>query len=158
MSTVLELTKTAHKTHIQEVKQASSVLLEHFNLNKFYYYKVTNSGRFFLFEDNLDVVESLESQHVVQKYPPWCHPKHHQNKFLIGKTSEDPFFTGLEETRNTFLQSNFNLWIRFIQKTDNAVEVAGFHSPQSDEKQCRFLFNHFQELRLFTKWFLRSEE
>lgn len=153
MNPILELTKAAITANAKEVSRASNVLLEHFNLNNFYYYKIYESGDFFLFDDSRDVVDFLEVQQFVYKHPHYCHPRYHRSSCLIEKTSENPLLIGLETTKNYFLKSEFNLAISIVNKTGNAVEEFGFHSAQSDEKQIRFLFNHMPELRLFIQWF-----
>lgn len=156
MSIILEPTKIANKNSHVLLKKSSSILKDSFNLNNFYYYKISASGKFFLFDDNLDVIDSLEAQKFIFKHRYYCHPRYHQSCFRIEKTFENPFLIGLETTKSCFLQSEFNLAIDFIHKTDDFVEGFGFHSPQSDEKQCRFLSNHIAELRLFAKWFLEK--
>lgn len=156
MIPVLEITKAAITARSKEVVKASSVLLEHFNLNNFYYYKITDSGDFFLFDDNRDVVDYLEVQQFIFKHPHYCHPKYHQTSCQIEKTVENHLLAEMDSTKKYFLRSDFNLALSIVNKTENAVEEFGFHSAQSNEQQISFLFNHMPELHLFMKWFLKN--
>jgi DNA-binding CsgD family transcriptional regulator len=156
MSSLLKPIEALNKANSVLLKKTSSFLLDNFNLNKFYYYKLHNSGRFSLFDSSLDLVECFESQQFLLKTPAFSHPKYHESGCKMHKVLEDPLFAKLEETQNSFLKLNFNLGIRFVNRTDNAVEEFGFHSSQTDEKQCLFLCNHLIELRFFSRLFLKQ--
>lgn len=156
MVSILETTRFAIKSNDQLVKKASSLLQQHFNLNNFYYYRIDDLGNYFLFDDNLDVVDSLDASGFILKFAYYCHPKYHSSMTKIESTHDDPDLEGLESTKDYFLKSSFNLGLRLVNRTHNAVEEFGFHSSLADEKQHRCLLNHLSELRLFAQWFLEQ--
>ncbi len=154
----LEPARIATIANASLIKCASSVLQDHFNLNKFYYYKIFNSGQIFLFESSLDFLECFEFHGGLLKYPSYCHPRYHHSGVRMSNGSEDPLLKELEEVQNRNSLLGFRLWVRLTNKTDSAVEEFGFHSAATDEKQCSFLFSHLTELRLFAKWFLEQNK
>ncbi|MEI6791213.1 MAG: LuxR C-terminal-related transcriptional regulator [Myxococcaceae bacterium] len=156
MNSFFESTKLATENHSKSVKHASAVLLDYFNINNFYYYKITESGDFFLFDDNLGVVDFLDSQEFILKHPHYCHPKYHRNGCQIEKTNNNPLLVGLETTQDFFLKAKFNLSVSIVERSNNAVEEFGFHSSESSEEQSLFIFNHIDEIKLFSKWFLEN--
>ncbi|MEI6806472.1 MAG: helix-turn-helix transcriptional regulator [Myxococcaceae bacterium] len=156
MNPVIESTKLATEQNLKSVKHGSSILLDYFNLNNFYYYKITESGDFFLFDDNLGVLDFLDSQEFIFKHRYYCHPKYHRSGCKIEKTSSNPLLVGLETTQKFFLEAKFNLSVSIVEKTDGAVEEFGFHSAQTTEDQSNFVFNHIDEIKLFAQWFLKN--
>lgn len=156
MSFLLEPTKIALNASAQLIKTTASVLLDHFNVNNFWYYRIHESGRFSFFEASAGLLECLESQQFILKYPLCCHPKYHRHGTQIRKITEDPLLAVSETTKDGLLQLDFNLRVRLVNKTDDFVEEFGFHSAQSNDEQCLFLSNHLPELRFFAKWFLKN--
>lgn len=156
MSSLFESTSLATEKNRKSIKQASDILLNYFNLNNFYYYKITESGDFFLFDDNQGVIDFLDSHEFILKHSHYCHPKYHHDSFKIERTVNNPLLVGLEETQDYFMRSKFNLSVSIVDRTDNAVEEFGFHSPVSSEEQSLFICNHLNEIKFFTKWFLEN--
>lgn len=154
MTPILETTKAVIRSNYPAIKKASSILQRNFNLNNFYYYRIDELGNYFLFDDNPDVVDSLEARGFIHHYAHYCHPKFHHSMCKVERTNENPDLNGLESIKDYFLSSSFNLALRMVNRTWNTVEEFGFHSAQSDEKQHRCLLNHLQELQLFARWFL----
>jgi DNA-binding CsgD family transcriptional regulator len=159
MSAILEPTSIAYKACFKQIKHSLSILSEEFNLNKFYYYKIFESGSFFLFEgSSADLIEHFEEQQFPLKHSEFCHPQHRQPGHRISVVSEDPSFDSVPGSREFFARHGFNLWVRNTEITNNAVTEFGFNSAQSDETYSRFIANHFDDLDLFAQEFLKNNE
>lgn len=156
MQSYLESTKLATERHYKAVKRASELLQQYFNLNNFYYLKITDSGDCFLFDDNQDVVDFIDSQEFILKHTHYCHPKYHRSKFQVQVTDTNPLLLGLEDTRKFFLNAKFNMSISLVNKTEHAVEEFGFHSASASPEQNLFVVNHLDEIKCFMNWFLNS--
>jgi DNA-binding CsgD family transcriptional regulator len=153
MNGMLYSTKKIHDRYSVSIKETCSVLLDHFNVNKFYYHKICDSGRFFVFDSNLDFTENFDTEELFHEFQFYCHPKYQQTGVQIINVAENLQSMKMEITKNCMLEFDANLWIRLVHKTENSVEEFGFHSSQSDEKQCLFIFNQIPQLNLFAKFF-----
>lgn len=158
MSYVLETTRMACRLYSDQLQRATRVLSDNFNIIGFYYQKTFSNGQFYLIENNADLVDHLEEQRFIEKYSLCCHPKFHRNEVQMRKNREDPLLNNLEVVRKCLLVLNFNLGIRFCFKTDDYVEEFGFHSVSCDDKQCMFLFNKMDELKIFINWFVNKNK
>lgn len=152
--TIWEPVKVSNRRYSSSIAKTSDILLNHFNLNKFYYYKIHNSGRSIVFDSSLDILECYELHSLVDNYAPFCHPQFHQSGFQMIRYDEDPLYNELEPLRESFIQSGFSLCIRLINKTSDGVEEIGFSSSKSDQSQCDFLVDRLAELRTFSRWIL----
>lgn len=145
-----------HQAKGKLIKQASTILSEQFNLDAFYYKKISSTGRLTVFESNLDLLDCIDSAEFVLNYPVICHPKYHRNEIQLKHNSENKLLDPVKGTRNILTDFNFNLGLRLVRLTTNGVEEFGFHSILDSGEQCRFLFNRMYQLRSFINWFLKT--
>lgn len=154
---ILEPTKIAYRKNISSIRLSSSILLDNFNINSFYYHKIYDSGRFFLFEGgDISLTEYFEEKNVIFQYPLYCHPKYRQGGTQLKRFVDDPSLKNAEAMRDGFIKFGFGSCLKLINKTDNFVEEFGFDSAHSNESQSRLFINHTPELRLFARWFLEK--
>ena len=151
---IFEPAVLARRIYGDAAQKGTSILFDCFGIEHFYYHKLSDSGRFFLFESSFDLLESLNSQVFLSHYPAYCHPKFHQSGSFMTTITSDKRYTNLETTRKNFLHNNFKMAYRSITQNSVCVEEFGFSMSNSNEDYCRFISNNSANLKLFSEWFL----
>ncbi|MEI6790488.1 MAG: helix-turn-helix transcriptional regulator [Myxococcaceae bacterium] len=156
MNGMLCSTQKAHEKYSSAIRKLCSTLKDYFNIDKFYYGKISDSGLFIGFDSNLDFMEHFDTTELFLEYPFHCHPKFHTVGVQIINLVENLELTKIDTTKNCMLKFNANLWLKSVSRTGNVLEEFGFHSAQSDQKQSLFLFNQISQLNLLMKSFQKN--
>lgn len=150
-----ETLRIANRRYSSFLKTSCSVLRDCFNINKFYYFNVEDSGRLLLFDSSESVINLYQETSLLSTYSPFCHPKHHRSGCRVIHYDDNSRLS--DSLRGRLLQLGYRVLFRItIKSSDKKVEEFGFSSVQADPKQTYFLINKTEELRLWMKWFLKS--
>ena len=134
-----------------KIKKACDSLFKFLNLNNFWYYKITNTGRFSYFGSNAAWTEYFATKKFYLDIPYYRHPKYfHDGISFMNYVRDEPFLEHLSAAKNKF---NFNNPLLIINKICDGLEAFGFSSHCSDEMQKIMMFNELPLLRLFIKKF-----
>lgn len=126
-------------------------LNDHFGINHFWYYKITDSGLYTYVGSHTPWSEFCFDSDLTSLFSCLRHPKHVPNGISLMKASEEASYHFLLKTAWDKFQINFN--INLVTHIPGAIEAFGFgtrfNDPQSDQR----LLNELPLLRHFINAF-----
>ncbi len=153
MGQTLYSSQKIHRKYQTPIRETCSILLDYFNISKFYYTKILNSGELFVFDSSLEYVERWDTLDTLMEYPFFCHPRYQQSGAQIIGGTDDLGDMQMTRTQNCMSEFGLNAWVRIAHKTAYSVEEFGFQSSCFTPKQSLFLFNQLPQLNLLTRYF-----
>lgn len=152
MNSYDDLVKSISFKFNDRIKSACIKLFDCFNLNHFYYYKISNLGGFSFFDSNASWGEYFSAEKLYLGYRYLRHPKYFQDSILLLNSSnvEDENVRKIYDSgREKF---DFMTDLKVINRMSDGFEAYGFSSNTSNENQVSLLLSELPMLRLFVKW------
>lgn len=145
------LKKTTSSPYYNQMLRFTSSLNDHFGINHFWYYKITNSGHYSYIGTNGAWNEFCFDKSIVQHFTCLRHPDALQRGINLMKTSTDEKYQTVLNLAWEHFNINFN--INVVNPLSQGVEAFGFATRFNDPKAEERLLNHLPLLREFTKIF-----
>jgi DNA-binding CsgD family transcriptional regulator len=130
-------------------------LEDHFGVNHFWYYRITNSGQYSYVGSHAKWNEGcLGERNDLLKGPYLRHPDTVTSGISLMKNTSDPSFTEVLATASEQFGINFN--IHLLKKTAEGVEGYGFATHQKFQVSDNHLLNELPLLIRFAKQFRKE--
>jgi len=136
------------------IKKATSALMDCYNINEFYYFKVNSNGDFGFLGSYLAWNEYFVANHLYLNIPYYRHPKFILSGIIPLPQIEDSGFAKvLAAGKERF---NVHRCFAWIAKLSDGFEGFGISSNTSSEYQNLYLLNELPYFQLFAKYFKSS--
>lgn len=145
------LQKVTRSSYHDQMMRFTAPLHDHFGINHFWYYSITNSGDYCFWGTNTKWCEHCFDGALVANFPLLRHPDIASTGITLMKCSPDDAYKSTLQTAWDKFQINFN--INIAQKTATGVEAFGFASRFCDTQADERLLNELPLLRHFIKAF-----
>lgn len=130
-----------------KISKTYSRLFEYYNFNHAWYYKITNEGHFSLMDSNPEWLQYCISNDSFSHYDYYRHPKYFSEGIIWqNNPSNENFSKHISVGKERY---NYQLYLRFLNKTTDGVECYGFTSDSCSEIQMSILLNGLPYLRRF---------
>lgn len=145
------LSKVASSPYHNQMLRFAAPLNDHFGINHFWYYKITNSGNYTYLGTHSAWNEYCFNEALVADFPCLRHPSTLVSGIKLMKISQDDAYQKVLATAWKKFQINFNLNIQ--QVTSEGIEAFGFGSKFDDPHADERLINQLPLLQQFIKFF-----
>ncbi len=149
MSSYEEITRAVSCKFNDQIKKACEPIFEYFNLNYFCYFRLTRSGQFSYFSNNISWNEYFGDKKFHLLNPYHRHPDHFQDEVILLKDLQSDEFKQIMDSSSC--NFNINLSLQILKKTNFGFEAFAFSSASSDERYIRMLLGDLPLLKLFTR-------
>ncbi len=143
--------KIASSPEHDRMQRFIAPLKEHFGVNHFWYYRITDSGHYSYLGTHTGWNEFCFEKSWLGRFPCLRHPNALQSGIQLMKTDSDEKYQEMLQTAWDKFQINFN--INLLSKTSEGMEAFGFATCLNDKKAEERLLNELNLLRYFTKLF-----
>ncbi|MBX7066767.1 MAG: helix-turn-helix transcriptional regulator [Parachlamydiales bacterium] len=150
MSPFQDMTRAVTVRYNDKVKKFCSPLFDYFNLNQFYYVKITNDGCLYSVDSHPMFAEYWAAEYC-DKYSLYRHPKFFRSEVSVITQSQDKNLGDMISTLQVLF--NFQTWLRIVDKVEDGIEEFGFSSPTASPILGAGLMNEIPLFRLFMKKF-----
>ena len=148
------LRKTTSSAHHDKMMRFVVPLKDHFGINHFWYYRVTNSGHYSFLGSHTKWTEFCYAENMVNHFPCLRHPNSLQNGIsLMKKTSNTDYRNVLKSARNKF---NINFNIQLLKKNPEGIEGFGFATRYDQRIGDEKLLNELPLLSYFIERFRKE--
>lgn len=127
-----------------------SSLFDSFNLNHFWYYKLTNDGHISFVGTQPEWEEYFASEKLYLTYPNHRHPKFHYDRTILYKHVEDE---SLKRICDLCCDFGMRQALVFVNKIPDGIEEFGFSSGTHSDIQTSLFLSEMNLFRLFAKKF-----
>lgn len=145
------LRKVTTSPYHNQMLRFTAPLNDHFGINHFWYYKITNSGNYSYLGTHSAWNEYCFDEALVAYFPCLRHPSMMESGVKLMKICQDDAYRKILETAWKKFQINFNLNIQ--QVTSEGIEAFGFGSKFDDPHADERLINRLPLLQQFFKIF-----
>lgn len=150
MSLYQDMTRAVTVRYNDKVKKFCSPLFDYFNLNQFYYVKITNDGCLYSVDSHPMFAEYWAAEYC-DKYALYRHPKYFRSEVSVITQSPSDSLTDMISTLQVLF--NFQTWFRIVDKVEDGIEEFGFSSPSISPILGAGLLSEVPLFRLFMKKF-----
>lgn len=156
MSSYLQLVYAITTRNSDKIKKLCAPLFETFNLNQFWYSKITIDGHHTFVDSHVGWCEYFASEKLYLKYDYLRHPKFIQAGIKFHKHNDvhDPHLGPI--LRDCSIKFDIQQSLKIINQIPDGVEEFGFASSSPSETQTSLFFNELPLLRLFAKKFVED--
>jgi DNA-binding CsgD family transcriptional regulator len=149
------LNKVTSSVHHNKMMTFVKPLEEHFGINHFWYYRVTNTGQYSYVGTHAKWNEGcLGEREDLLKGPYLHHPDTLVSGISLMKNIADPSF--IEEITNASEKFGINFNFQLLKKTADGVEGYGFATHEKFQVNDGYLLNELPLLTSFIKQFRKS--
>jgi DNA-binding CsgD family transcriptional regulator len=146
------VSKVTSSNHYNKMMRFVKPLEEHFGINHFWYYRVTNTGLYSYVGTHAKWNEKcLGERDDMLKGPYLRHPDTLTSGVSLMKNSSGPTFNEIITTASEDFGINFNLHL--LKKTNEGAEGFGFATHQNLHVNDEYLINELPLLTKFIKQF-----
>lgn len=145
-----ELLKSGSYKYNDKVLKYCGKLFDNFDLNEFWYYKVTNNGHFSYLCSHSGFDEYFSSEKMYLQYPYFRSPCYFHDGVILLETAQDNIISEVIKKAKDF--ELFNP-ISIVTKLPEGVEVFGFSSNCSSVLKTAQLLNELPVLKFFMEKF-----
>ena len=150
------LKKISSSTYYDQMVRFSLPLYDHFGINHFWYYKISNSGHYSYVGTHAAWNEFSFENPIVKYSPCLRHPDSMQKGISFMKTAAGGDYKEL--LNMAWEKFKINLNINLVDATPSGIEAFGFASSFNDLHADERLLNHLPLLRTFTGFFKKRCE
>ena len=150
------LSKITSSPYHDQMQRFAAPLQDHFGINHFWYYRITNTGDYSFLGTHTKWCEYCFDEAAVSYFPSLRHPTIATSGISLMKSWPDASYNAMLQTAWDKFQINFN--INLVERLPDGVEAfgfaSGFNDPQADER----LLNNLPLLTQFTKVFREKHQ
>lgn len=151
MSSFQFLSRSISCCYSDIIKRSCESLFYYFNLNHFYYTRITNGGYFTSLDSHADWSQYYASEKLFLRTPYFRQPRLVRKGVRLLKDLRDSAYEDVYNRGKS--KFDFNLTLQLIDEFPDGIEIFGFSSNFSNEMQIALLLNELPLIRLFTKKF-----
>lgn len=156
MSSYVEMIRAVSGKYNDKVKRLTSELFSHFNLNSFWYNKISDRGTIAALASHMHWTEYFGWEKMYAKYPFLRHSRSIQPGVrLLKDVDHAPLRDVLSSCKDKY---DMSFLFSITNKTEDGIEEFGFASPYSSGPQISMMFNELPLLRLFAKKFKEENQ
>lgn len=146
-----EMHEKVYSSHSTQLKSASDLLFDHFGINHFWYYRLTNTGYYSYFGTNTQWNEFCFDNAMLHQFSCLRHPKTLKTGIHLMKSNAESGFKAVLDTAWEKFKINFN--INLASTTSFGMEAFGFASQYNDSYADERMLNELPVLKLFIQNF-----
>ncbi len=150
MSSYADIVKGVTVRYSDKIEKYCDGLFKLFNLNHFWYYKLTNDGYIRYIGTQPEWGEVFAGEKLYLIYPNHRHPKFHKPCVNLVREIEDE---SLKKVCNSGSKFGLQQSLVFIDKISDGIEEFGFSTSCRDCNQTSFFLNEMPLFRYFLKKF-----
>lgn len=151
------LRRNRSSPHFERAMRFASPLKDHFGINHFWYYRISNSGAYSYMGTNEDWNEYCFANSLTKFFPCLRHPKILGGGISLMRASpSDIKYQEVQKIAWDKYQINFNL--NLYESSADGIEAFGFGTHFNDHKADERLLNELPLLRSFVKSFRKNHE
>lgn len=142
--------------HSKKIKNFCAPLKQHFHVNYFWYYKITNEGNYSLLGSHIKWLEYSFALNQYLSNPYFRHPSTLQSGISLIEDVDDKHVHHMSAIAKKKFNIHFN--INILNKIPEGVEAFGFASSLPSKVINGLLFNELPSLTLFFKQFRKEHQ
>lgn len=154
MSRYRDMIECGTVRHSNRVKKFCDPLFECFNLNQFYYVKITDNGSMYSLDSHLPFIDYWASEKWKLSYPFYRHPRFIKEDVNVITDTNDPNLKGMISSLKELF--NFQSWLRIVNRVSDGIEEFGFSSPSASTMQIAMMQREVPLFQLFLKNFKKE--
>lgn len=150
------LSRTTASVHHGKMLRFAQPLRDHFNINHFWYYRITDNGLYSYAGTHQAWSEYCFDNSMLNHFTCLRHPDLVPKGITLMKSAANHDYGKVLETAWEKFRINFN--INLVARTSDGVEAFGFATSFNDPHADERLINHLPLLQVFIKSFKSSQK
>lgn len=146
---------TSSREHDQMVRFCKP-LNDHFGINHFWYYRISNSGDYCYLGSHTAWTEYCYAEGLTGSFSCLRHPSTLQSGLYLMKSEKQPDYQKMQQLALEKFQINFSL--NLLEKQPSGVEAFGFATRFHDPKADEWLLNELPLLKQFCLEFRQKQK